>query len=92
LATYSLGPYWYFVFHVTFFYLIDFCRTPADGEETKKKKDKDEKEKRKKARPQKIESGSDDEDVEGGGWEQVKGGINVAVVCLFIVIILLTKT
>ena len=56
-------------------------RTPAEGEETKKKKDKDEKERKKKARPQKIESGSDDEDVEGGGWEQVKGGVNVAVVC-----------
>jgi len=54
-------------------------KTPADGEETKKKKDKDEKERKKKARPQKVESESDDEDVEGGGWEQVKGGVNVAV-------------
>lgn len=53
-------------------------KTPADGEETKKKRDKEEK-KVKKARPQKIESGSDDEDMAGGGWEQVKGGVNVAV-------------
>ena len=60
-------------------FFVSSRRTPADGEETKKKRDKEEK-KVKKARPQKIESGSDDEDMAGGGWEQVQGGVNVAVV------------
>lgn len=61
----------------------DFFRkkTPADGEESKKKREKEEK-KIKKVRPQKIESESDNDEAEGGGWEQVKGGVSVAVVSL----------
>lgn len=59
----------------------DFFRkkAPADGEESKKKREKEEK-KPKKPRAQKIESESENEDIEGGGWEQVKGGVSVAVV------------